>query len=91
MGARRPGCAAPDAPSGLEQSFQSAVVGTTDFTNNELVLDVTSAVWADFQTAAETLAAQVTASDAALARVYTRHGRRRASSRRSAGAPTAGR
>ena len=59
------------APSGLEQNFQSAVVGTTDFTNNELVLDVTQRSWADFQTAAETLAAQVTATDAALARVYS--------------------
>ncbi len=59
------------SPSGLEQSFQSAVTGTTDFSNNELVLDVTQRSWADFQTAAETLAAQVTATDAALAKVYS--------------------
>jgi hypothetical protein len=59
------------SPSGLEQSFQSAVIGTTDFSNNELVLDVTQESWASFQTAAETLAAQVTATDAALAKVYS--------------------
>jgi hypothetical protein len=60
-----------DSPSGLEQSFQSAVIGTTDFSNNELVLDVNQESWASFQTAAETLAAQVTATDAALAKVYS--------------------
>lgn len=59
------------APSGLEQDFQPAVVGTTDFSNNELVLDVSQRAWSDFQSAAETLAAQVTATDAALARVYS--------------------
>ena len=58
-------------PSGLEGSFETAVAGTTDFTNNELVLEVTQRSWGDYQTAAETLATQVTASDAALARVYT--------------------
>src|SRR3954465_2599820 len=60
-----------DAPSGLEQSFQAAVIGTTDFSNNELVLNVNQESWAGFQTAAETLAAQVTATDAALAKVYS--------------------
>jgi len=58
------------APSGLETSFRSAVAGTTDFSNNELLLDVDQRAWADFQTAAETLAEQVTASTSALARVY---------------------
>lgn len=58
------------APSGLDQGLQSPVVGTTDFSNNELVLDVNQESWSDFQTAAETLAAQVTATDAALAQVY---------------------
>src|SRR3954447_2090146 len=52
------------AASGLEQSFQGAVIGTTEFSNNELVLDVNQESWAGFQTAAETLAAQVTATDA---------------------------
>ena len=59
------------APSGLEQGFQNPVVGTTDFSNNELLLDVNQESWAAFQAAAETLAAQVTATDAALAQVYT--------------------
>ena len=59
------------APSGLEQQFQGAVTGTTDFSNNELVLDVNQESWGSFQSASETLAAQVTATDAALAKVYT--------------------
>jgi hypothetical protein len=59
------------SPSGLEASFQGPVIGTTDFSNNELVLDVNQDSWATFQTAAETLAAQVTATDAALAKVYS--------------------
>ena len=59
------------AASGLEQGFQDAVAGTTDFTNNELVLDVNERSWSDFQAAAETLAAQATATDAALAKVYS--------------------
>ncbi len=59
------------SPSGLELSFQGPVIGTTDFSNNELVLDVNQDSWATFQTAAETLASQVTATDAALAKVYS--------------------
>ena len=59
------------APSGLEQNFQSPVIGTTDFSNNELVLDVNQESWGDFQQAAETLANQVTATDTALAQVYS--------------------
>jgi len=58
------------APSGLDQNFQDPVRGTTDFANNELLLDVDQAAWSNFQVASETLASQVTASDAALARVY---------------------
>jgi hypothetical protein len=58
------------APSSLDSNFQTAVAGTTDFSNNELVLDVTQRSWSDYQTAAETLAAQVTATDAALQKIY---------------------
>jgi hypothetical protein len=58
------------APSGLESGFETPVAGTTDFSNNELVLDVSQRSWSDFQSASETLADQVTASDAALAAVY---------------------
>ena len=57
-------------PSGLEQAFSASVSGTTDFSNNELVLYVDARGWADFEAAAEALAEQVTASDAALAAVY---------------------
>ena len=71
MGAGGAGRPQADPASGLEQGFQAAVIGTTDFSNNELVLDVNQRSWADFQTAAETLAAQVTATDAALAKVYS--------------------
>jgi hypothetical protein len=57
-------------PSGLEQSFEAPVRGQTDFSNNELLLDVNQRRWADFQSAAEALAERVTASDEALANVY---------------------
>ena len=59
-----------DAPSGLEQNFQDPVIGTTDFSNNEHLLDVNQAAWSSFQSAAEALADQATATDAALAKVY---------------------
>jgi hypothetical protein len=57
-------------PSGLEAGFRGPVSGITDFSNNELLLDVDGRLWSDFQAAAETLAEQVTASDDALALVY---------------------
>src|SRR5262249_27079502 len=61
-----------NTPSGgLGQKFGTAVSGTTDFSNNELVLGFDSRNWQDYQSAAETLAAQVTATDAALAKVYS--------------------
>ncbi len=58
-------------PSGLEAGFQSPVAGTTDFSNNELLLDVNQRSWEDFQTAAEALADQVTSSASALSSVYS--------------------
>ncbi len=58
-------------PSLLAMGFQSPVSGTTDFSNNELLLDVNQRGWEDYQAAAEQLAEQVTASDAALAAVYS--------------------
>jgi hypothetical protein len=57
--------------SGLEQNFESPISITGTFTNNELGLGVAARNWEDFQSAAETLAAQVTATDTALAKVYT--------------------
>jgi len=56
---------------GLEQNFSSPITGMTDFSNNELVLGLDARNWQDYQSAAETLAAQVTATDAALAQVYS--------------------
>jgi hypothetical protein len=58
------------APSGIESAFEQTVAGTTDFTNNEHLLEVNQRSWSDFQAAAEELAEQVTASDATLANVY---------------------
>ena len=57
-------------PSGLEAGLSAPVSGTTDFSNNELLLDVDGHNWSQFQAAAEILAEQVTASDDALALVY---------------------
>ncbi|HET9956518.1 MAG TPA: DUF1592 domain-containing protein [Polyangiaceae bacterium] len=54
------------APTGVSSGFLHAVSGTTDFDNNERVLVVNNTIWGDFQLAAETVAAQVTATDAAL-------------------------
>ena len=59
------------APSDLARNFQSAVTGITDFTNNELVLSVDQRAVADFQSAAESLAKQVTGSTAALSQIYS--------------------
>jgi hypothetical protein len=56
---------------GAEQSFESPVYGMTDFSNNEIVLGFDSRNWQDYQAASEALAAQVTASDTALAKVYS--------------------
>ena len=56
---------------GLESNFENPVSITGKFTNNELSLSLDSRNWSDFQSASETLAAQVTATDAALAKVYS--------------------
>lgn len=58
------------SPPLLAESFQEAVSGTTDFTNNELVLDIDSRGWSDYQAAAETLASQVVGDPALLAKLY---------------------
>jgi hypothetical protein len=55
----------------LAEAFQNVVSGTTDFTNNELILGVDSRSWSDYQTAAETLAAQVQSDPALLAALYS--------------------
>ena len=58
------------APTNAE-TFQEAVSGTTDFTNNELVLDIDSRGWSDFEAAAEALAKQVTSDAAQLSKLYS--------------------
>jgi hypothetical protein len=58
------------SPPGLESNFQDAVAGTTDFTNNELVLSVDQRAASDYQDAAEALAAAISSSSDALARIY---------------------
>jgi hypothetical protein len=58
------------SPPTLAEAFQAAVSGTTDFTNNELVLSVDSRAWSDYQAAAETLAAQVTSEPTLLGKLY---------------------
>jgi len=61
-----------NVPSGgLESAFEPPATGLTDFTNSEMVLGFDGRNWSDFQSASETLAAQVTATDTALAKVYT--------------------
>jgi len=57
-------------PTNLAENFRSSVSGNSDFSNNELFLDIDNSSWQDFQAAAETLADQVTASDATLAKAY---------------------
>jgi hypothetical protein len=59
------------SPPTHAEAFQSAVSGTTDFTNNELVLAVDSRGWSDYQAAAEALAAQVTADPSLLSQLYS--------------------
>jgi hypothetical protein len=56
-------------PEGAD-AFQEAVSGTTDFTNNELVLDVDSRGWTDFNVAAEQVAIQVASDPALLNKLY---------------------
>ena len=58
-------------PTDLAQNFRASVSGNSDFDNNELFLDIDNSSWQDFQAAAETLADQVTASDATLAKAYS--------------------
>jgi len=53
-------------PTGQSEQFLHAVAGTTDFDNNERVVVVNNDNWADFQIAAEAVAATVTATDQAL-------------------------
>ena len=57
--------------AGWKRRFETPATGLTDFTNSEMVLGFDARNWSDFQSASETLAAQVTATDTALAKVYS--------------------
>src|SRR5688572_4473445 len=59
------------APTGRSEGFLDPVSGTTDFDNNERVVIVDNTIWSDFQSAAEDVADQVTATDAALQSVVS--------------------
>ncbi len=59
------------APTGVSEDFTHAVGGTTDFDNNERVVFVDNAAWADFRLGAEAMADRVTATDAELQKVVT--------------------
>ena len=60
-----------DASTVVTDGFLHAVSGVTDFSNNERVVVINDTVWRDFQAAAEKVAGQVTATDAALQAVTT--------------------
>jgi hypothetical protein len=62
--------ALPSPPTDQEK-FQSAVTGTTDFSNNEQLLEVDSRAWSDFEAAAEGLAAKVSSDPALLSKLYS--------------------
>ena len=60
------------APTDIAANFHATASGDQhDFANNEAFLDIDGPKWQDFQGASETLAAQVTASDTLLAKIYT--------------------
>jgi Protein of unknown function (DUF1592)/Protein of unknown function (DUF1588)/Protein of unknown function (DUF1595)/Protein of unknown function (DUF1585)/Protein of unknown function (DUF1587) len=59
------------SPPTLASTFADTVSGTTDFKNNELLLDIDNRGWSDFQTAAEALATQVTSDPAQLSKLYS--------------------
>lgn len=60
-----------DAPTGQREGLTEDVVGVHDFANNELNLEVGAKLWADYELAAEELAAQVASSDTALGKIYS--------------------
>jgi hypothetical protein len=59
-----------DAPANLAENFQEPIQGATDFTNNELVLDVGEREVIDYEAASEAAAALATGSDEALEALY---------------------
>jgi hypothetical protein len=60
----------PEKP-GLASTFEPSVLGATDFSNNEIVLTVSSTLWSSYQVASETLATRATGTTQALAALYS--------------------
>jgi hypothetical protein len=58
------------ANPGLASTFEPSVMGSTDFSNNEIVLTVSSSLWTSYQSASEAVATQATASTQALTSLY---------------------
>jgi hypothetical protein len=56
---------------GLSSTFEPSVLGATDFSNNEIVLTVSSSLWSSYQIASETVATRATGTEAALASLYS--------------------
>jgi hypothetical protein len=59
------------ANPGLSSTFEPSVLGSTDFSNNEIVLTVSSSLWSSYQVASETLATQATGTTQALSSLYS--------------------
>jgi hypothetical protein len=59
----------PENP-GVSSTFEPSVLGSTDFSNNEIVLTVSSSLWSSYQVASETLATQATGTTQALTSLY---------------------
>lgn len=59
-----------DAPTGLSDTFQHPVAGTTEFDNNEKVVIVNGAIWSDFRNATEELVGKVS-NDQALQKIVS--------------------
>lgn len=59
-----------DASPDQARTFQSPVVGATDFINNEAVLQVTNDMWQQYQLAAESVVEQLTSDDSGITSLY---------------------
>ncbi len=60
-----------EQPSNLSRDFEAEVVGFANFSNNERVLEVNGAKFADFEAGAEAAAALATSSPEAFERLYS--------------------
>ncbi len=60
----------PELPTEEAQFFENIGAGATDFVNDQSRLQMTNTQWAQYQRAAEALAARVSASDDAMRTVY---------------------